>query len=455
MLLLGLALLVGGMVLGVAVRGGPAVSIGLAYKAKTLCSELFVSNRSHDDAFADLAIDDLAPLRLIRADVDSIERTVTSRVLMAKRHARFAEGRGCALAPWPSLEVSRADRFASAGPSARVSKPLGGLPPTEPERNVLMEQVLDEAFAEADGALRKRTRAVVVVHRGEIVAERYASGIGPETPLLGWSMTKSVMNALIGAAIQQGKLTLNGPTRLQSWSEPGDERAGITISDLLRMSSGLEFGEDQASPSSDVFRMLYRELDMAAFASRKELTAEPGTAWNYSSGTSVILSQVLRERLGEEVYRSFPQHALFEPLELANAVLESDAVGTFVGASYMYATAREWARIGQLYLQDGIWQDQRILPEEWVAYTRTAAPADPLKAYGAHFWVKTPAEYRGRAVQLPADAFHAAGHEAQFVTIVPSRQVVIVRMGKTRYPEAWEHDSFVAAVLAALPDRRK
>ncbi len=454
-LLLGLALLVAALVVVVTVITGPAVSVGLAYKAKTLCSELFVANRSHDDILADLAIDDLRPLRFLRADVDFSERVVTARVLTAKRRARFAEGLGCTLAPWLSLDASRPERFAWAGVSARASEPLEGLPLTQPGRSVRLEQVIDEAFAETEGALPKRTRAVVVLHRGEIVGERYASGIGPETPLLGWSMTKSVMNALIGAAIQDGKLTLDGPTGLQLWSTGGDARATITVSDLLRMSSGLEFVENQASPSSDVFQMLYREPAMADFAARKELTAEPGTVWRYSSGTSVILSQVLRERLGEEAYRSFPRSALFEPLGLGSAVLESDGVGTFMGASYMYATAREWARIGQLYLQDGVWQDHRILPEGWVEYTRTAAPADPLKAYGAHFWVKTPAEYRGRAVQLPADIFHAAGHEAQFVTIVPSREVVVVRMGKTRYPEAWEHDSFVAAVLAALQDHRQ
>jgi CubicO group peptidase (beta-lactamase class C family) len=451
-LVLGLALLIVGLVWAVTVAVRPAVSVGLAYKAKTLCSEMFLSNRSQDNILADLEIDDLRLLRLVPTDVDPSARVVTSRLLMAKRQARFTEGLGCTLGPWLSTEEGSPHLFASAIRNASNAEVQETLPSALPMLNARLEKVLDEAFTEAEGRLPKRTRAVVVVHRGEIVAERYAAGIGPETPLIGWSMTKSVMNALIGAAIQAGKLELDRPTGLRVWDTPGDERARITVSDLLRMSSGLEFVEDQAAPSSDIFQMLYREPDMASFASRKRLTAEPGTTWSYSSGTSVILSQVLRERLGEEVYESFPWTALFEPLGLTMAVLEPDGAGTFVGASYLYATAREWARIGQLYLQDGVWQGQRILPEGWVEYSKTPAPADSLKAYGAHFWVITPAEYRGQMVPLPADVFHAVGHEAQFVTIIPSRETVIVRMGRTRYPEAWEHDPFVAAVLEALRD---
>jgi len=447
--LLGVLVLVVGLV-WVASAMKPAVSAGLAYKAKTLCSELFVAGRALDDVLRDLEVDDLRPLRFIRAEVDPSQRLVTTGVLIARRQAQFLDGRGCILGPPRGQEsmVSQRPSVHGTASSSAMEKAAA----VQTEFSAGLEQVLDAAFQETVGRPHKRTRAVVVVHRGEIVAERYAPGFGPETPLLGWSMTKSVMNALIGAAIQAGRLDLNEPTGLRAWSGPGDGRAAITVSDLLRMSSGLEFGEDQANLSSDLFRMLYAERDMAGFASGKRLVAEPSTLWKYSSGTSVILSQVLREKVGEEAYKSFPRTALFEPLGLTQAVLEQDGVGTFMGASYLYATAREWARIGQLYLQDGVWQDKRILPVGWVEYSRTPAPADPHGAYGAHFWVSTPLEYRGRPVPLPADAFHAAGHEAQFVTIVPSRNVVVVRMGQTRYAKAWEHDQFIAGILAALED---
>ncbi len=195
------------------------------------------------------------------------------------------------------------------------------------------------------------------------------------------------------------------------------------------MSSGLAFDENQTAPSSDILRMLFDTPDMAAFAASRTPALEPGTSWQYSSGTSMILSRVLREALGDDAYHEFPRRMLFEPLGMHRAVLEVDASGTFVASSYMYATAREWARFGQLYLQDGVWMGQRILPDGWVAFTRAAALADPHAAYGAHFWLTTPVEYRGPDAVVPDDVFHAAGHEAQFVTIVPSHAVFVRRSG--------------------------
>jgi CubicO group peptidase (beta-lactamase class C family) len=429
---------------------GPFLSIGLAYKAKTLCSETFVSGRPLGDVLADLTIDDLRPLRVIRGQIDRGARVSTARFLTAERMARFDDDLGCALEP-PAPDAEEGPQQTLSIRPRRSYGEHGGTPASMSVRQYrALELLLDEAFSEADVRRPKRTRAVVVVHRGEIVAERYAPGIRPETPLIGWSMTKSVLNALVGIAIREGKLTLDGPTSLRAWSDPGDARGRITVSDLLRMSSGLAFDEDQGSASSDIFSMLYGAPDMAGFASSKRLIADPGSVWSYSSGSSLILSRLLRERLGDEAYRVFPRKALFEPLGFTKAVLEADATGTFVASSYMYATARDWARFGQLYLQNGVWQDQRILPEGWVEYTRTPAPADSLAAYGAHFWLSTPMEYQGPAVRLPADVFHAVGHEAQFVTIVPSHDVVVVRLGKTRYPGSWEHDRFVAAVLAAI-----
>jgi CubicO group peptidase (beta-lactamase class C family) len=258
-----------------------------------------------------------------------------------------------------------------------------------------MDEVLNDAFAEPDSAHPRRTCAIVVMQHGVVVAERYAAGAGAETPLIGWSMTKSVLNALVGIAVD--------------------------------------------------------EPDMASFAADKVLESNPGSRWKYSSGTSLILSRVLREALGDEAYWRFPRTALFAPLGMRHALLQADPSGTFVASSYMYATAREWGRFGQLYLQDGVWRGERILPEGWVEYTRTPAPAAP-STYGAHFWLSTPTEYRWPTVELPAGVFHAVGHEGQFVTLVPSRNVVIVRLGRTRYPNAWAHDRFVSKVLAALPE---
>ena len=285
-----------------------------------------------------------------------------------------------------------------------------------------------------------------------MVAERYAADIGPDTPLLGWSMTKSVMNALVGIMVKDGRFAVDTPVLDKAWRGPDDPRSHITVAHLLHMSSGLEFNEDMTDPLADVSRMILTEQDMAAFSASKSLEAEPGTRWQYSSGTTNILSGFLRRVLGEEAYHKLPREFLFDRLGMTKAVLEADATGTFVGSSFMYATARDWAQYGLLYMQDGVWEGLRIVPEGWVRYTRSPAPSDPQASYGAHFWLRIPKEYRGTGNALPEDAFHAVGHEGQFVTIVPSHNTIIVRLGKTRYPQAWEHDSFVTNVLTALSE---
>jgi CubicO group peptidase (beta-lactamase class C family) len=446
--------LIAGSGVGVVYVGGmPLLSIGAAYKAKMLCSEVFVAGRAVEDVMADLQIDDLRPLRFVGAHVNQTAGTTRAGLPgLVERRARFRGALGCTLNGQPTVTDGVGDRV--PWPGKEVASPASNtLAALAPDVRRAVEAVLDEAFSEPDLSRPRRTRAVVVMQHGHVVAERYAAGIGSDTPLAGWSMTKSVLNALMGIAVREGRLELNGPVPLQAWSTPGDPRSRISVSDLLRMSSGLSFDENQAAPSSDILRMLFDTDDMAAFAASREPAHEPGTSWQYSSGTSMLLSRLLREAVGDGAYHEFPRRMLFEPLGMHRAVLEVDASGTFVASSYMYATAREWARFGQLYLQDGVWMGQRILPEGWVAFTRMAAPADPHAAYGAHFWLSTPVEYRGPDAAVPDDAFHAAGHEAQFVTIVPSRGVVIVRLGRTRYPSAWAHNRFVAAVLSALQPR--
>ncbi|NJD05051.1 MAG: serine hydrolase, partial [Methylococcaceae bacterium] len=178
----------------------------------------------------------------------------------------------------------------------------------------------------------------------------------------------------------------------------------------------------------------------------------PGSHWYYASGTSNILSRLIRSTVGDDRYRDLPRTALFAPLGMGGAVMERDGSGDYVASSFMYATARDWGKLGQLYLQDGIWQGKRILPEGWVRYSTTPAPADPARQYGAHLWLQVPDSMIGAdRVPLPADSFHAIGFESQFVTVVPSRRVVLVRLGLTRHPGSWRQDRWVAQVLAALP----
>lgn len=423
--------------------------------AKMLCSEVFVAGRGTDAVLADLVVDDLAALRFIDVSIDPVLKMTTASLYgLMESKARYRDAFGCASATGSENPASW-ELSARKGPAGAHRLRAEDRPPVEPVKpsstdNPRLAAVLDAAFSEPDPARPRRTRAVVVLHEGRIVAERYAADAGPDTPLPGWSMTKSVINALVGILVKEDRLTLNAPVLANAWRGAGDPRGHITLEHLLHMRSGLQFNEDMADPLADVSRMILRERDMAAFAADKSLSAEPGTRWQYSSGTTNILSGFLRRVLDDGAYHRFPREALFDRLGMSRAVLEADASGTFVGSSFMYATAREWARFGQLYLQDGMWEGERILPEGWVRYSRTPAPADPQAGYGAHFWLRLPEGYRGAGNALPQDAFHAVGHEAQFVTIVPSRNTVIVRLGKTRHARAWKHDVFVGNVLAAL-----
>ncbi|MBS3963259.1 MAG: serine hydrolase [Methylomonas sp.] len=428
--------------------------VGVGYKAKMLCSGVFVSRLDPEAVLTDLHAEDLGALRHIDASIDRGAEAVTASFLgTVRRRAVYRNGLGCTLVLDGLIPPALPDNQSTREPAAAVA-PLRRAVEQRTQDGVgdaslgNVQAAVNRAFAEPDPQHLRRTLAVVVVHRGQIVAEQYAPGISPDTPLAGWSMTKSVMNALIGILVRDGVLALGLPVPVPEWQHAGDPRAAITLDQLLRMSSGLRFDEGMVSPSSDVMQMLFGAGDVAAFAVNKELASAPGTTWEYASGTSNILARIIRKVLRDQsAYLTFPRRALFDRIGMLSATLETDAAGTFVGSSYMYATARDWARFGILYLQDGVWNGERILPEGWVAYTTSPAPADDQGRYGAHFWLRVPDDYAGTDAHLPVQAFHAAGHEAQFVTIVPSHELVIVRLGRTRYPQAWDHPAFVRDVV--------
>ena len=284
------------------------LAIGTAYKAKMMCSDVFVAGRQPDQAQADLELDDLKPLRIIDTTVNRSARTAKATSLFGAvaYHAQFRGEAGCALmfdgVRLPPL-VSASGQRSDERPDPLSVKAAN----QSDDRSRRLEAVLDAAFSEPDREHLRRTRAIVVVHGGQIVAERYSAGIGPDTPLLGWSMTKSVVNALVGILVKDGRLSLDAPPHIEAWSAPGDPRRRITLDQLMHMSSGLRFDEDMATPLTDVTAMLLRRPDMAAFATSKELEADPGSRWQYSSGTSVIISRAIRSALGDEEYRRFPR----------------------------------------------------------------------------------------------------------------------------------------------------
>jgi len=433
--------------------------IGAGYKAKILCSSVFISHRSPDDVLREELSD--SRLKIITQKIDDRNQRVTAAAPLGlvKRTAYYRSGLGATLdlasrdvgkglqpiqppedywsLPWPQGNLVDRSHLPDEIDSARLTQAIG------------------EAFAEPDSLHLRRTRAVVVVYKGKIIAERYADGFTSDTPLLGWSMTKSVMNALIGILVGQGKLSIDQAALVPEWQSPTDARRAITLDHLLHMSSGLEFGEQYSSLFSDVVVMLYREKDAAKFAINKPLIHPPGSYWDYSSGTTNILSRIIRQTFAgdDRAYLEFPAKALFQRIGMYSAIIEPDAAGNFVGSSYLYATARDWARFGLLYLQDGVWEGQRILPEGWVQYSLTPLDLAPFGKYGAHWWLGPhclPIYDATVAATLPNDLFSARGHNDQYVTIIPSKQLVIVRLGFTEQNNVWNQAAFVAKIIKAI-----
>jgi CubicO group peptidase (beta-lactamase class C family) len=431
------------------------ILVGAAYKAKVLATLIFGSKRSVDPLRADdVSADTYQLMRLFRAHVDDQAHTVTVAFLgfRPRRVAIHRPGLGATLTSRTEPGTLTVAQPPAAAPVSRSSDdPAASMVWTSAGGSPSLDAVVARAFSEPNPRRRRRTRAVVVVKDGRIVAEQYAAGFTEATPFPGWSMTKSVFGALIGVLVGEGRLSLGDRALLPHWRD-GDPRGAITVEDLLRMRSGLAFSEVYSDFSSDVIRMLFLETDSAAYAASRPLSAPPGTVWSYASGTTNILSKVARQILGDSEYPHWPRRVLFQPLGMDSAVMEPDAAGTFVGSSFMLATARDWARFGQLYLQDGVWQGRRILPKGWVAFSTRPTPQSPGGRYGAHWWLKLQPEMGGdtpAAARIPDDAYFAVGHEGQTLTVVPSRGLVIVRLGLSIYIDAWNQAAFVADVLDA------
>ncbi|AOF89235.1 serine hydrolase [Sinorhizobium sp. RAC02] len=423
------------------------LSVGSGYAAKIVCSNVFVSGR---DAQQVLAEDVQAPghplLKLMRQDVDLSEKTVTVRLLglFAPGYAVWHEGFGCSGAPDGDFQAAR-----QAVSDVAIPKiPSGDPAVTWPDGEAV---AADERFSAllADSALTgPGMRAIVVVHDGRIVAEAYGEGFSATTPLLGWSMTKSVNAALIGRLMQAGALSPDMKGLFPEWRR--DARAEITLGDLLAMESGLVFNENYGEVT-DVTRMLFLEPDMSRFVLSLPLEANRGESFNYSSGTAVLLSRIWMGALsGRSQALSFPARALFMPLGMASAVMEVDETGIFVGSSYLYATARDWARFSLLLLNDGVWKGNRLLPDGFVS-----AMATPTKASNGTYshmqtWLRGPGRKTDAEHGLPADTFWLRGHDGQFAAIVPSRKLAFIRLGLTPSKLGYQPQLLIKRILDLL-----
>ncbi len=437
------------------------IHIAAGYNAKTMCSCVYVSKRSSESVLEqDIAV---GAASFIKTTVDTVEKSATASFLGLSRKALFREGIGCTLLSEISAEQllsqNRAQVTYIANPKAdSLQWPYGNLDTLSISPSIDINQInaaFDYAFDEPHKDNPRYTRAALVVHKGKIIKEQYAEGFDADTPLLGWSMTKSVTNALVGLRVKDGSLTIDAPAEVPAWQKEGDPRAAIRLADLMHMTSGLDFLEDYSSPS-DVNKMLWTKASASKIAASARLGSPINTNWYYSSGTTNIISEIIRSTFNDDrAYHLYPYERLFHPLGMSSAIIEPDASGTFVGSSFMYATARDWAKFGLLYLHDGIWNGERILPEGWVDYSRTRTPVLEAGFYSAQFWNNAHYEPEGTTMprhwpNVPEDAYYASGFEGQQVVIIPSLEMVIVRLGCTSDRANWDIGHFVSMVVKGI-----
>ena len=440
------------------------VSWNVAGTAKILCSAVFVSGRDSAEARAHVTSYFLGPRvdSITRFEIDRrrklVRLTVADRVT---REAKLYGDQGCIIhQPGRDSVYFRPVRVTTTlGDAATTPWPMGDLLPDAPLPagidTVKLRQAVDAAFANP----ASYTAAFVIVYKGRIVAERYGAGANRDMQLESWSMGKSIVGTLIGLLVQQGALKLEDPAPVPEWHKaPDDPRAKIRVVDLMRMSSGLRFsrGSPEDIPGYHDHDLGYTgALDAFWWATTRPLQFEPNTFGRYRNSDPLTLGMIIRDivrKRGEE-YLTFPQRALFDKIGIRRQVLETDPYGNFLLNGYDYGTARNWARLGMLYLNDGVWMGQRLLPEGWTKFVSTPAPAWKDSSYGAMVWVNA----RGAWPELPRDAFAFRGAGLQDVYVIPSRDLVIVRMGHYigMQPGTADLRRAQALLMEAIPERAR
>lgn len=419
---------------------GSQTSNGLAGFAKILCSAVFISGRQPDEAARNSAYFFMP--RGEDADVtwkiDNAQKIVTTTRGDVSRSARLHGDQGCIIENLdkPGIHFKPVPVRTTLPDAAKTPWPMGDAPTTAPlpegTDGALLTQALDAAFSDPAGL----TQAFLVVHKGRIIAERYAPGVTKDTQLESWSMGKSLTATLFALLVKDGVYTIDQPAPVPAWRQPGDPRGAITNRHLLQMSAGLKFVGNQepggGTPQNTVFDHYYiytGGIDAFEYSITRPVEFPAGTDGRYRNSDPLTIGYLIKRAVrakGEE-YLTFPQRRLFDLIGIRRQVLETDPYGNFLLTGYDYGTARNWARIGMLHLQDGVWNGQRLLPEGWSKFVSTTAPAWRRPEYGGFFWLNGVGSWN-----LPADTYLAAGAGGQNTWIVPSHNLVIVRMGHMR-----------------------
>lgn len=420
----------------------PKLNIISGYAAKNMASGVFVAHR---DTASITQNDNNVPLiKLADTKVDSQNKWATASVYgLMGRKAIYREGLGTVLINDDYDAARPIPRPVRHRPADTIPYPYGqGAPKDSVFAEVDMEQ-LDKAVAMAfDRNETQKTRTLLILYKGHLLAEKYIDGFTKDTPVLGWSMTKSVLATYYGILEQQGKLSTSSPAPIAEWAN--DDRKQITLDHLLRMQSGLAWEEDY-SKISDATRMLFLDSDMTQSQKQKELIAQPTKIWNYSSGTTNLLSGILRQQFqSHQAYLDFAYASLIDKIGMYSMVLETDIVGNYVGSSYGWASTRDWGRFGQLYLDRGSWNGEQLFNPEWVNYI-TKPTLHSEGTYGAHFWLNA----EGKYPDVPKDLFSCNGYEGQYVFMIPSKELVVVRTGLAKDPN-FDVNGFLSEVIKSI-----
>lgn len=419
------------------ILSAPGVATGIG--SKLLCSSQFVSGFSAQQSFDDL-VQYSALLDLLEVSTDENSKVVeTSFLGISTKTASYIPGLGCSVdySNYKQRQELKTQPPTSSNEPWPLGSGVGGLRPDM--------QALLESQVKRDNTAGLNTRALLVVHNGSIIGEAYAQGADATTPLLGWSMAKSLTSVMLGNLELRGLLNLDANPEFTEWQD--DERSNIKITDLLTMSDGLDFSEEY-NPGDDATTMLFTSPSASDFTIARPLVQEPGTRFNYSSGTANVLSRIYLDVLGgpQQSYDDYKNN-IRGPLGFQNAVFEVDASGAFFGSSYLYASARDWARLGQLMVNGGTINGREIVTQDWIDRATAPNGTENQKAYGYQWWLNR-GDQELRWSDIPEDAYAAQGNRQQNMMIVPSKNTVIVRLGWTagRYPINQNFSEILAAL---------
>lgn len=432
-----------------------------AIAAHHICSGLWVVGRETERTAEEVVAQDLAPFTFFGWDpefayeVDEERKMVTVTAPGAPpRSAIYTGDQGSSILPREEKDVffEPVDVPRNLPDASTQDWPMGDVGATEPVPDGVDTEAVSAALDWAMEQEEQNTRALVIAYDGKIIGERYAPGWTKDTPQISWSQGKSITSTLIGILIERGLLDLDQPAPIEEWQ--GDERSKIRIRDLVQMSSGLDFPNlgfkaETLTKTNEHMRVYFDSINVLEHAISPPAEVPPGTRYAYRNSDPLSLGKIMKDTLeaeGED-YLTFPQRALFDKIGIRSAVLETDAWGNFILSGYDYLSARDWVRFGLLYLNDGVWNGERILPEGWAKFSGTAAPGDKDRNYGGMFWVNQ----KPMMERVPKDTYWSAGFMGQVTMIIPSRKLVVVRMGPSpdgTYPYL---DETISRVLKAIP----